>query len=307
MDESKVKCSRCHCWRNKMDYLKQNKILKSCVFCRQNDVKQREKQKCEHGRIRSKCIECGGASICEHGRQRNTCVECGGTSICQHNRRRNQCVECGGVSICEHKRQKNQCVECGGSRICEHGRRRSHCVECGGSGICEHKRQRSKCIECGGVSICEHGRQRSSCVECGGSNICEHKRQKHACQICNFNLYLIHKQRNHIKRCFQYTCLKKTKSSIKYLGCDIDTFISHMEKKLTDDMTWDNIHIDHIKPVSKFNLDIEEEFNKCCHYTNLQPLLAIKFSPHFLSKRLKIKTTISSVWKHKGTSQIQVD
>jgi hypothetical protein len=47
-----------------------------------------------------------------------------------------------------------------------------------------------------------------------------------------------------------------------------------MEKKLTDDMTWDNIHIDHIKPVSKFNLDIEEEFNKCCHYTNLQPLLA---------------------------------
>ena len=40
------------------------------------------------------------------------------------------------------------------------------------------------------------------------------------------------------------------------------------------DMTWENIHIDHIKPVSRFNLDIEEEFNKCCHYTNLQPLLA---------------------------------
>ena len=47
-----------------------------------------------------------------------------------------------------------------------------------------------------------------------------------------------------------------------------------MEKKLTEDMTWDNIHIDHIKPVSRFNLDLEEEFNKCCHYTNLQPLLA---------------------------------
>ena len=45
-----------------------------------------------------------------------------------------------------------------------------------------------------------------------------------------------------------------------------------MEKKLTEGMTWDNIHIDHIKPVSRFNLDLEEEFNKCCHYTNLQPL-----------------------------------
>ena len=39
-------------------------------------------------------------------------------------------------------------------------------------------------------------------------------------------------------------------------------------------MTWDNIHIDHIKPVSKFNLDDEHEFLDCSHYTNLQPLLS---------------------------------
>ena len=39
-------------------------------------------------------------------------------------------------------------------------------------------------------------------------------------------------------------------------------------------MTWDNIHIDHIKPVSSFNLDDEDEFLNCCNYTNLQPLLA---------------------------------
>ena len=39
-------------------------------------------------------------------------------------------------------------------------------------------------------------------------------------------------------------------------------------------MNWDNIHIDHIKPVNSFNLDDEEEFLSCCHYTNLQPLLA---------------------------------
>lgn len=35
----------------------------------------------------------------------------------------------------------------------------------------------------------------------------------------------------------------------------------------------DNIHIDHIKPVSVFNLDDEEEFLNCTNYTNLQPLL----------------------------------
>jgi len=256
MDESKVKCSRCHCWRDRMEYLKKNRVLKSCVSCRQNDIKQRDKQKCEHGRQKATCKECGGGSICEHGRRRSQCVECGGGAICQHNRQRTGCKECGGSSICQHNRIRSQCKECGGSAICQHNRIRSNCVECGGSAICQHNKRRDRCVECGGTSICPH------------------KRHNNRCQICNFNLYLVHRQRRQIKRCFQYTCLKKTKSSIKYLGCDIDTFISHMEKKLTGDMTWDNIHIDHIKPVSRFNLDLEEEFNKCCHYTNLQPLLA---------------------------------
>jgi len=38
-------------------------------------------------------------------------------------------------------------------------------------------------------------------------------------------------------------------------------------------MNWDNIHLDHIKPVSVFNLDEEYELNNCCNYTNFQPLL----------------------------------
>ena len=37
-------------------------------------------------------------------------------------------------------------------------------------------------------------------------------------------------------------------------------------------MNFNNIHIDHIKPVSRFNLDDHDEFLKCCHYTNMQPL-----------------------------------
>ena len=38
-------------------------------------------------------------------------------------------------------------------------------------------------------------------------------------------------------------------------------------------MTWDDIHIDHIKPISVFDLDDENEFLNCSNYTNLQPLL----------------------------------
>jgi len=59
------------------------------------------------------------AKKCEHGRQKHTCKECGGASICEHGRRKSQCKECGGASICEHGRRKSQCKECGGSSLCK--------------------------------------------------------------------------------------------------------------------------------------------------------------------------------------------
>ena len=68
--------------------------------------------KCEHGRKRSRCKDCGGSQICEHGRQRSTCKDCGGGSICEHGRQRSVCKDCGGSQICEHGRQRSQCKEC---------------------------------------------------------------------------------------------------------------------------------------------------------------------------------------------------
>jgi hypothetical protein len=132
--------------------------------------------KCPHNRQKSRCKECGGASICEHNRQRSQCKECGGASICEHNRRRSRCKECGGSGICEHNRQRSMCKPCGGAGICEHNRQRSQCKQCGGSGICEHNRQRSGCKDCGGSGICEHNRRRRQCKDWGGSGICEHNR-----------------------------------------------------------------------------------------------------------------------------------
>jgi hypothetical protein len=44
-------------------------------------------------------------------------------------------------------------------------------------------------------------------------------------------------------------------------------------------MTWENWskygwHIDHIKPLSSFNLTDYEQLKMACHYTNLQPMWA---------------------------------
>jgi hypothetical protein len=69
------------------------------------------------------------------------------------------------------------------------------------------------------------------------------------------------------------TDIKKTKSSIEYLGCGAEYFKNYIESKFVEGMTWDNIHLDHIKPVNAFDLDDHDEFLDCCNYTNFQPLL----------------------------------
>ena len=61
------------------------------------------------------------------------------------------------------------------------------------------------------------------------------------------------------------------------LGCDRDTFLQHIKSQFTEGMTWENYglkgwHVDHVIPISSYDLTNEDEVKKACHYTNLQPL-----------------------------------
>ena len=72
---------------------------------------------------------------------------------------------------------------------------------------------------------------------------------------------------------------QKTGSAVKDLGCSIDELKSYLEFKFLPDMSWDNYgqygwHIDHIKPLSSFDLTDRKQLLEACHYTNLQPLWA---------------------------------
>ena len=69
----------------------------------------------------------------------------------------------------------------------------------------------------------------------------------------------------------------KKGKTLELLGCSIPELKIHLEKQFKNGMNWDNYgkwHIDHIIPLSKFDLFNIKEQKKACYYTNLQPLWA---------------------------------
>lgn len=72
---------------------------------------------------------------------------------------------------------------------------------------------------------------------------------------------------------------QKAGSAVHDLGCTTAELKTYLESKFQPGMTWDNWsrggwHVDHIKPLSSFDLSDRQQFLEACHYTNLQPLWA---------------------------------
>lgn len=72
---------------------------------------------------------------------------------------------------------------------------------------------------------------------------------------------------------------RKEGSAVRDLGCTLEQFRSHIENQFVDNMSWDNYghgkdkwNIDHIIPLSSFDLTDPEQLKVACHYTNLQPM-----------------------------------
>jgi len=70
---------------------------------------------------------------------------------------------------------------------------------------------------------------------------------------------------------------KKVGSAVKNLGCTVQELKIYLESKFQSGMTWENHgkfgwHIDHVRPLSEFDLTDTEQLKEACHYTNLQPL-----------------------------------
>jgi hypothetical protein len=92
-----------------------------------------------------------------------------------------------------------------------------------------------------------------------------------------FNLAIKFRRRIYMAIRKQFTI--KAKKTIDLLGITYAEFKQYIEDRFTDGMTWEKIlsgeiHLDHIKPVSLFDLTDIEEQKIAFNYTNIQPLWA---------------------------------
>ena len=69
----------------------------------------------------------------------------------------------------------------------------------------------------------------------------------------------------------------KNGSAVRDLGCTIPELVKHLESQFTNGMTWENKgqwHVDHIRPLSSFDLTDKTQLLEACNWKNLQPLWA---------------------------------
>lgn len=80
--------------------------------------------------------------------------------------------------------------------------------------------------------------------------------------------------RNRVRRILKRRSIKSPKSAL--VGCSGKYLKEYLESRFTRHMSWENMGtfwcVDHIVPISKFDLSDPIQFKLANHYTNLQPL-----------------------------------
>ena len=80
-----------------------------------------------------------------------------------------------------------------------------------------------------------------------------------------------------IGKALRRSTTRKSKPTMKLIGCGLKELKEHLQSKFKDGMNWNNYgqwHVDHIIPCAHFNLVFSSQQEACFHYSNLQPLWA---------------------------------
>lgn len=96
----------------------------------------------------------------------------------------------------------------------------------------------------------------------------------------NPELRIIESMRGRVRVVVKKFKTTKVESSLKLFGCEPILLRNWIEIQFTEGMTWENYgthwHVDHIIPVSAFNMLDKDHQKMCFHYENLQPLWSIE-------------------------------
>jgi hypothetical protein len=123
-----------------------------------------------------------------------------------------------------------------------------------------------------------------SCRNGFSKNYSNSNKSKTAARVRNrrqsdINVRLANNLRNRIR---DAVTIKKG-SAVADLGCSVEALKAHLESQFQPGMNWLNYgngigkwNIDHIAPLSKFDLTDRNQFLIACNYKNLQPMWYIE-------------------------------
>lgn len=87
--------------------------------------------------------------------------------------------------------------------------------------------------------------------------------------------FLMTRIRTRQRRALMFACANKYSNTLKSMGCSGPELVKHIESQFAEGMFWDNRelwHIDHIFPLSRFDLTREDHQEVALHYSNLKPM-----------------------------------
>lgn len=99
------------------------------------------------------------------------------------------------------------------------------------------------------------------------------KQRRRECPYFRLKLLL----RSRFYKVLKVQGVSKSMRVTSLVGCTPDELKTHLEKQFLPGMSWDNHgqwHIDHIRPISSFDLHNHAQQSQCFHFSNLQPLWA---------------------------------
>lgn len=128
------------------------------------------------------------------------------------------------------------------------------------------------------------GLRRNQCILCRNAYVAAFKRsesyrEKDRAHVkkrreTDIHFYLKSRLRGTLGTYLRKCNVQKSSHTIDLVGCSIEELKQHIAKQFTGDMSWEkrNFVIDHIIPISYFDLTNPLHQEVCFHYTNLQPL-----------------------------------